>query len=99
MDDVPDRYLDALRDVYDPCCQEKGISVVDMGLVRSIAVRDGYARVELLRRLGGARSRRGSSPRYATGSPRCPTSATPTSRWSGTRLGPPIACRHPPRAR
>ena len=48
MDDVPDRYLDALRDVYDPCCREKGISVVDMGLVRSIAVRDGYARVELL---------------------------------------------------
>jgi metal-sulfur cluster biosynthetic enzyme len=48
MNDVPDRYLDALRDVYDPCCQEKGISVVDMGLVRSIAVRDGYVRVELL---------------------------------------------------
>ena len=36
MDDVPDEYLDALRDVYDPCCREKGISVVDMGLVRSV---------------------------------------------------------------
>jgi metal-sulfur cluster biosynthetic enzyme len=48
MADVPDRYLDALRDVYDPCCREKGISVVDMGLVRSVVVRDGRARVELL---------------------------------------------------
>jgi metal-sulfur cluster biosynthetic enzyme len=48
MDDVPDRYLDALRDVYDPCCREKGISVVDMGLVRSVVVRDGQVRVELL---------------------------------------------------
>ncbi len=48
MDDAPDRYLDALRDVFDPCCEEKGISVVDMGLVRSVTVRDGQARVELL---------------------------------------------------
>lgn len=40
--------LDALRGVYDPCCREKGISVVDMGLVRDIAVDDGQARVELL---------------------------------------------------
>jgi len=48
MADVPDRYLDALRDVYDPCCREKGISVVDMGLVRSVLVQDGRARVELL---------------------------------------------------
>jgi len=43
------RIVDALRDVYDPCCQEKGISVVDMGLVRSASVTaDGNARVELL---------------------------------------------------
>jgi metal-sulfur cluster biosynthetic enzyme len=40
--------VDALRDVYDPCCREKGISVVDMGLVRSVAVTGGAARVELL---------------------------------------------------
>src|SRR3712207_8154352 len=31
-----------------PCCREKGISVVDMGLLRSVAVHDGHARVELL---------------------------------------------------
>lgn len=40
--------LDALRDVYDPCCAEQGVSVVDMGLIRSAAVHDGRARVELL---------------------------------------------------
>jgi metal-sulfur cluster biosynthetic enzyme len=37
-----------LSGVYDPCCREKGISVVDMGLLRSVEVRDGHARVELL---------------------------------------------------
>ena len=38
----------ALSSVYDPCCEEKGISVVDMGLLRSVTVADGHARVELL---------------------------------------------------
>ena len=46
--DVPDWVIDALSDVYDPCCREKGISVVDMGLLRSVSVHDGHARVELL---------------------------------------------------
>jgi metal-sulfur cluster biosynthetic enzyme len=45
---VPQWALDALSDVYDPCCREKGISVVDMGLVRSVEVAGGHARVELL---------------------------------------------------
>lgn len=40
--------VDALRDVYDPCCAEQGVSVVDMGLIRSAAIDDGAARVELL---------------------------------------------------
>ena len=49
MAELEPRIVDALRDVYDPCCQEKGISVVDMGLVRSASVTaDGNARVELL---------------------------------------------------
>jgi len=48
MEPVPERFLDALSDVFDPCCREKGISVVDMGLVHSVSVRDGHARVELL---------------------------------------------------
>lgn len=38
----------ALSGVYDPCCREKGISVVDMGLLRSVEVRDRHVRVELL---------------------------------------------------
>ena len=45
---APEWAVRALSHVYDPCCREKGISVVDMGLLRSVAVRDGHARVELL---------------------------------------------------
>jgi metal-sulfur cluster biosynthetic enzyme len=45
---APEWAVRALSDVYDPCCREKGISVVDMGLLRSVAVADGHARVELL---------------------------------------------------
>jgi len=48
MSEVPPWALTALADVYDPCCREKGISVVDMGLVRSARVEHGHARVELL---------------------------------------------------
>lgn len=39
---------DVLRAVYDPCCREKGISVVDMGLLHRAEVEDGVARVELV---------------------------------------------------
>lgn len=39
---------DALRTVYDPCCRERGISIVDMGLVRSIDVAGGQPRVQLI---------------------------------------------------
>jgi metal-sulfur cluster biosynthetic enzyme len=48
MPGVPQWALDALGDVYDPCCREKGISVVDMGLVRSVHATGGRVRVELL---------------------------------------------------
>jgi metal-sulfur cluster biosynthetic enzyme len=48
MADVPQRFIDALADVYDPCCREKGISVIDMGLLHRVSVADGHARVELL---------------------------------------------------
>ena len=48
MSELPSWARDALAAVYDPCCQEKGISVVDMGLVRSVQVKDGVAKVELL---------------------------------------------------
>lgn len=48
MADVPQRFINALADVYDPCCREKGISVVDMGLLHRVSVTGGHARVELL---------------------------------------------------
>ncbi len=48
MPEVPQWALDALSDVYDPCCREKAISVVDMGLVRSVQAAAGHVRVELL---------------------------------------------------
>jgi metal-sulfur cluster biosynthetic enzyme len=48
MADTPARILDALRTVYDPCCRDKGISVVDMGLVHEIAVDGDRASVQLV---------------------------------------------------
>jgi metal-sulfur cluster biosynthetic enzyme len=46
--DVPEWAVEALSDVFDPCCRERGISIVDMGLLRSVEVRDRHAKVELL---------------------------------------------------
>ena len=46
--EIPDWALGALSRVFDPCCREKGISIVDMGLLRSVVVQDRHARVELL---------------------------------------------------
>jgi metal-sulfur cluster biosynthetic enzyme len=48
MPELPARAREALAKLYDSCCREKGISVLDMGLVRSAAVVDGVAQVELL---------------------------------------------------
>jgi metal-sulfur cluster biosynthetic enzyme len=45
---VPDWAVRALSGVFDPCCREKGISVVDMGLLRSVEMRGRHAHVELL---------------------------------------------------
>lgn len=46
--DVSGVILGALRTVYDPCCKEKEISVVDMGLIESIQLDGEAARVELV---------------------------------------------------
>ena len=46
--DLPEWAVRALSAVYDPCCREKGISIVDMGLLRSVEVRDRHVTVELL---------------------------------------------------
>jgi metal-sulfur cluster biosynthetic enzyme len=48
MADIQTAIMDALRSVHDPCCREKDISVVDMGLVRSVTMHGQQARVELL---------------------------------------------------
>jgi metal-sulfur cluster biosynthetic enzyme len=48
MDAIPQRYLRQLSEVFDPCCRDKGISVVDLGLVHAVSVSGRHARVELL---------------------------------------------------
>jgi len=45
---APEWAVRALSGVYDPCCREKGISVVDMGLLRSVETTGRHVRVELL---------------------------------------------------
>jgi metal-sulfur cluster biosynthetic enzyme len=44
-----DTIVDALRQVIDPCCKERGISVVDMGLIEDVDVDDhGTASVRIV---------------------------------------------------
>ncbi|CAN5195553.1 metal-sulfur cluster assembly factor [soil metagenome] len=43
-----DRLMEALRDVYDPCCQDRGISIVDMGVVEGVHVEGSRVRVDLI---------------------------------------------------
>ncbi len=33
-----DDVITALRDCYDPCCRDRGISVVDMGLIEDVRI-------------------------------------------------------------
>ena len=40
--------MDALRDVYDPCCADRGISIVDMGVVEDVRVDGGHVDVDLV---------------------------------------------------
>ena len=40
--------LDALRGVYDPCCADRGVSIVDMGVVEDVRERDGHVDVDLV---------------------------------------------------
>jgi hypothetical protein len=48
MSGAPQWVHDALSDVYGPCCSEKGIPVMDIGLLRSVRDTGGKVRVELL---------------------------------------------------
>jgi metal-sulfur cluster biosynthetic enzyme len=49
-DRAPDReaLIEALNEVYDPCCADRGISIVDMGVVDAVHVEGGHVRVDLL---------------------------------------------------
>ena len=40
--------MDALREVYDPCCADRGISIVDMGVVEDVRVDGGHVDVDLV---------------------------------------------------
>lgn len=40
--------MDALRDVYDPCCADRGISIVDMGVVEDVRVEGSHVEVDLV---------------------------------------------------
>jgi metal-sulfur cluster biosynthetic enzyme len=43
-----DVLMNALREVYDPCCADRGISIVDMGVVEDVRERDGHVDVDLV---------------------------------------------------
>ena len=40
--------MNALRDVYDPCCADRGISIVDMGVVEDVRLDGGHVSVDLV---------------------------------------------------
>lgn len=49
MGTLPEAIVESLRRVIDPCCRERGISVVDMGLINDVRVDTvGRARVEIV---------------------------------------------------
>ena len=43
-----DVLIDALREVYDPCCADRGISIVDMGVVEDVRVDGSHVSVDLV---------------------------------------------------
>jgi metal-sulfur cluster biosynthetic enzyme len=44
----PPELIDALRQVYDPCCADRGISIVDMGVVEDVRVEGSHVAVDLV---------------------------------------------------
>ncbi len=46
----PDReaVMRALEECYDPCCQDRRISVVDMGLIESVEIRGREVQIEMI---------------------------------------------------
>ena len=48
--------IDALREVYDPCCADRGISIVDMGVVEDVRCDGSHVAVDLVLTSGWCRS-------------------------------------------
>ena len=44
----PAALIEALRDVHDPCCAERGVSIVDMGIVEDVRMEGTHADVDLV---------------------------------------------------
>ena len=40
--------IEALREVYDPCCQDRGVSIVDMGVVEDVRLDGSHVDVDLV---------------------------------------------------
>lgn len=40
--------IDALREVYDPCCADRGISIVDMGVVEDVRLDGSHVDVDVV---------------------------------------------------
>jgi metal-sulfur cluster biosynthetic enzyme len=40
--------IDALRGVYDPCCADRGVSIVDMGVVEDVRATGSHVEVDLV---------------------------------------------------
>lgn len=43
-----DEVMMALRDCYDPCCRDRGISVVDMGLIKDVRIDGRDVHIDML---------------------------------------------------
>lgn len=43
-----DEVMMALRDCYDPCCRDRGISVVDMGLIKDVRIDGSDVHIDML---------------------------------------------------
>lgn len=43
-----DEIMTALRDCYDPCCRDRAISVVDMGLIEEVQIEGGHVHIDML---------------------------------------------------
>ena len=43
-----ERVMDVLSNCYDPCCKDREISVVDMGLIEEVHIHEGDVQIEML---------------------------------------------------